>query len=494
MNAIVDASVHSRLVQHLFEQSRRALVLTMLVSAVLGSLVWLGPAGLASVSAETVLTWWAATAAVVLLRTLVSWRYFRAVNRRRDWSAWLNRYALGAGLTGLCWGFGGMALLAESGVIADAIILLVIAAITVSAIPYLAMERLPYLCYFAGAMLPLLAGMLLDGDTTMRYFAAFVVVFSMGVWLAALRFNELLQSSLSLKIQSDRLSRQVQDSNEQLASANLQLELDIERREQVAIELQHARQAAERANHAKSQFLSRMSHELRTPLNAILGFSELLSVLSVEEIHQHREGHLANIQAAGRHLLSLIDDVLDVARLDSGEVEFRPEQIVVAEVIDECAAILAPQLSEKSIDFRFNRADAGELSLFADRLRLRQVFLNLLSNAIKYNREYGCVCVSVEPASHSYVGITVTDDGVGISEEDIGRIFDPFVRVGDDTQRVQGTGIGLTITRQLVKYMEGSIDVRNRASGGTEFVVTLPMRTGATADAANEDAADGAAA
>ncbi len=467
------ASTQSQLVDQMYIQSRSGLILTALVTLVLGIAAWQGPAGLSGASAKTVMTWWVVSGLVLHYRTIITIRQRRSAGANGDWRRFRRLFSVGASLSGLCWGLGGILLVHELPPGGDAIVLLIIAAMAVSAIPYLAMHLETYLGYLVFSTVPLVIGLAIDNPST-QLISAFVVLFVLGIWRAAVRFNELLVSTLELQSKSERLAAQIHDANSSLAAANRRLAHDVEEREKTAIELQHARDIAETANVAKSQFLSRMSHELRTPLNAILGFCELLSVLPADEIRKQRKGHLANIQASGKHLLSLIDDVLDVARLESGEFEIRPELVSVSEVISECLVILRPQLKERKINIKVDHSDNEHPVISTDRLRLRQILLNLVSNAIKYNRDDGCIDIEANWPDRDTVMISVKDTGVGIADEDITRIFEPFVRVGLDTQRVQGAGIGLSITKQLVEYMRGRIEVRRRSTGGSVFCVTIP--------------------
>jgi signal transduction histidine kinase len=236
-------------------------------------------------------------------------------------------------------------------------------------------------------------------------------------------------------------------------------------------QLQEARVEAERANRAKSQFLSRMSHELRTPLNAISGFAQLLeaSDLSPQDLENAQ-----TIAAAGRHLLDLINELLDIGRIEADELTLSAESVRIADVHQEVVDLIKPLAAEREVSVG-DEAGPAELHVLADRQRLKQVLLNLLSNATKYNRPGGSVQLSWEPEG-DWVRFEVADTGVGIAEEDLARLFVPFDRIGaEQTTGEEGTGLGLTLSKQLVALMGGTLTVESVVDVGTTFRLELPM-------------------
>jgi hypothetical protein len=249
-------------------------------------------------------------------------------------------------------------------------------------------------------------------------------------------------------------------------------------------ELARAKEAAERANQAKSEFLSSMSHELRTPLNAILGFGQLLELES--SLSTDGRDNVDEILKAGRHLLVLINEVLDLARVESGRVELSLEPVELLPLVTECLSLVGAAAASRAIALI---SEGGQGSVVrADRLRLKQVLLNLLSNAVKYNTEGGRVEVSIAEAGGSLVRVEVRDTGPGIAPERLPEIFQPFNRLGAETRGVEGTGIGLTITRRLLELMGGRIGVTSEPGDGSCFWFELPSaesaQTGLAADAA----------
>ncbi|HEY5026049.1 MAG TPA: PAS domain S-box protein [Acidimicrobiales bacterium] len=243
-------------------------------------------------------------------------------------------------------------------------------------------------------------------------------------------------------------------------------ELEVEAEMHVAVE------AAEQASKAKSEFLSRMSHELRTPLNSVLGFSQLLEMDDLPDHHGEAVGH---IMRAGRHLLNLIDEVLDIARIESGNLELLLEPVAIRQVLTDAIDLSRPLAERAEISVVADLELCPDtFHVLADRQRLLQVLLNLLSNAVKYNRTGGRVGVAVEAVSPNQVRITVTDTGKGIRAQDIDRVFEPFDRLGAESSGVEGTGVGLTLSKYLVERMGGTIEVYSRFAEGTTFTVDLP--------------------
>jgi PAS domain S-box-containing protein len=230
-----------------------------------------------------------------------------------------------------------------------------------------------------------------------------------------------------------------------------------------------ARDEAELANNAKSEFLSSMSHELRTPMNAILGFGQLLEI--DDGLNEDQADCVDEMLKAGRHLLELINEVLDLSKIESGNINFSLEPLSCAEVISECLALVKPIAQMQGITI--NDETNGSYLMRADRIRLKQVLLNLLSNAIKYNRPQGKVSVRII-AQQGFVRLTVSDTGYGISAARRQELFQPFSRLGAEETDIEGTGIGLTISRRLVEMMGGSIGMDSEEGRGSRFWIELP--------------------
>ncbi|MDQ2730724.1 MAG: PAS domain S-box protein [Armatimonadota bacterium] len=249
------------------------------------------------------------------------------------------------------------------------------------------------------------------------------------------------------------------------------LQADVTARVVAEEALQQAKDAAEQATRAKSDFLSRMSHELRTPMNSILGFSQLLEMDSLTPKQHQRVGY---ILTAGRHLLDLINEVLDLARVEAGRLSLVLEPVMLQDTVDEALALIGPQAAQRKILLDGAHLESCHHMVLADRQRLKQVFLNLLSNAIKYNCENGTVTIECE-AKSGRLCVAVTDTGPGIAPEHLERLFTPFERLDADSTGVEGTGLGLALSKNLMEAMGGSIRAESSPGQGSTFLIELNL-------------------
>lgn len=245
---------------------------------------------------------------------------------------------------------------------------------------------------------------------------------------------------------------------------------DISHMKATEMALLEASRAADRANQTKSEFLSSMSHELRTPMNAILGFAQLMEC--DDNLGADQQDNVHEILKAGRHLLTLINEVLDLAKVESGHLELSLEPVAVAALVEECLSLVQPLADARGI--RINQLGLERVVVRADHTRLKQVLLNLLSNAIKYNRAGGSIHLQAQPAADECLRILVTDTGQGIPAEKLAEIFQPFNRLGAEHTAVEGTGIGLTISQRIVEIMGGTLGVESEIGVGSTFWIDLP--------------------
>ena len=249
---------------------------------------------------------------------------------------------------------------------------------------------------------------------------------------------------------------------------------DVSERKAAEAALRAARDEAQRASRTKSEFLSAMSHELRTPMNAILGFGQLLASDKSFVLPDRQLGQVREILRAGSHLLELINDVLDLARVEAGKQPVIIEPVEVRALLDDCLALMRPAAQERGIRLEGGQPVARDCCVAADRTRLKQVLLNLMSNAVKYNREHGHVRIACQ-ADGDAMRLSVSDTGPGLGTEQRERLFNAFERLGADDGPIEGAGIGLVLSKRLVELMHGSIGIDSEEGRGSTFWVRLPQ-------------------
>jgi signal transduction histidine kinase/CheY-like chemotaxis protein len=269
--------------------------------------------------------------------------------------------------------------------------------------------------------------------------------------------QERARAQLEVMRLNQELEQRVHERTVQLELANAELEMAIEE--------------ARAANQAKSAFLSSMSHELRTPLNAILGFAQILASDNMPTTPEQKKEFSGHILKSGRHLLTLINEILDLAKVEAGAVTLTMEAVALGDILAECRGMIAPLAAGRGIDVRF--PEQAPVLVEADRTRLKQVLLNLLSNAVKYNRDGGAVVVDCESAVSGRLRLTVRDTGMGLSPEQVAALFQPFNRLGQESGPQEGTGIGLVVTRRLIELMGGEIGVNSSPGVGSVFWIEL---------------------
>jgi len=275
--------------------------------------------------------------------------------------------------------------------------------------------------------------------------------------------HQLQEQAVELEAQATELEAQ----GEELRTINDEL---MER----GADLEEARAAADKANHAKSEFLATMSHELRTPLNAIAGYVQILELGVHGPLTPAQRETLGRIERSERHLLRLINDVLNLARIEAGRVEYRIERIPVSELVEAVLPMVEPQMAARRL--RSEVTVPSSLTVQADREKTEQIVLNLLSNAAKFTPSDGCVRVVASlDDDPSRVAVRVEDTGIGIAPEKLASVFEPFVQVDSSSaRRAQGTGLGLSISRDLARGMKGDLTAESVVDVGSTFTLLLP--------------------
>jgi signal transduction histidine kinase/CheY-like chemotaxis protein len=285
--------------------------------------------------------------------------------------------------------------------------------------------------------------------------------------------KERLSAEEKLREAHDVLEERVVERTRELESANQRLIASTRELETARTRAEQEKIRAELASQAKSSFLSNMSHELRTPLNSILGFAQLLEFNVKDPMSAKQTRHVAQIRKSGEHLLSLIDDVLDLSKIEAGSIKLSIENVPLRPVIEEVVTALQPLADEASVTITPIAVESG-LSVRADRTRLVQILMNLGVNALKYNRAGGSLSFVADRGGGGFVRLRVSDTGQGIPVDRQDELFQPFNRLGAENGSIEGTGIGLTITRRLVQLMNGRIAFVSESNVGTCFTIELP--------------------
>ncbi|PQV62675.1 hypothetical protein B1R32_12524 [Abditibacterium utsteinense] len=279
--------------------------------------------------------------------------------------------------------------------------------------------------------------------------------------------TKIKRAEAALHKSNDELELHVIERTAELSLSNEKLQLEM-------VDHQRAKAAADAANAAKSEFLSRMSHELRTPLNAILGFGQILGKENLTALQQESVGYILK---GGRHLLDLINEVLDIASVESGRNDLSIGPVALDDVVSEACSLMRPLAAQRSIRLDTDFSAVERCHVLADRQRLQQVILNLLSNAIKYNHDGGQVRVACHPMPGEQIRIEVRDTGPGISAADLSKLFTPFERLNAANSGVEGTGLGLTLSQRLIAAMGGRLGVKSVVAQGSTFSIELAQAT-----------------
>jgi PAS domain S-box-containing protein len=266
----------------------------------------------------------------------------------------------------------------------------------------------------------------------------------------------------------------IKEAEEELQKVNAELELRVEKRTH---DLAIALEEADRANEAKNEFLSRMSHELRTPLNSIIGFGQILERRELDYMAKESAHYILK---SGRHLLALVNEVLDLARVEAGHIDVSIEPVELEPLLIECIQLVGVLAEEKKISLQAHADQDESVIVLADQRRLKQVLINLLSNGIKYNRPNGRVEIEWDSATDSGVQIRIRDTGIGIQAGELEKLFKPFERLEAGRSKVEGTGLGLSLSHKLVALMGGNLSAESEFGVGSTFSILLPEAPGAT--------------
>ncbi|MDH5517698.1 MAG: ATP-binding protein [Gammaproteobacteria bacterium] len=341
-------------------------------------------------------------------------------------------YFSGITLTGIGWGLAIVYVFPADEIVYQVFMAFIFAGVSAASISSMSFDKATSLTYLCLMLLPMSIRFFLDSSFISNMMALMGLAYLGMLIASSLRFNRQFNHNLLL-----------------------------------------ARQA-EQANAAKSLFLSSMSHELRTPMNAILGFSKLMLLNDGEKLSKTHKSNLNEIINAGEHLLELINEVLDLSSIESNTLKIKSETINLVQLINEALLLLEPELHSSNISVDYNKTENEDAMVLADRIKTKQVIINLLSNAIKYNKASGTISIRHKKHSDGRIKLSVVDTGNGLSAEQIGHLFMPFERLDINKHRIEGTGIGLVISKKLIEKMGGEIGCESVKGEGSTFWITLP--------------------
>jgi signal transduction histidine kinase len=416
-----------------------------------------------------ILGWGAAMLALTALRFVI-WRRFREISEDDTAViAWERPLTVTVAVSGALWGLFGISFYLVADAEIRGVLLLILASMLAAGTIFYSAHLRTHNAYLLACTLPIAIASFVHGTPTSILFGCITFVYIALIVRAARIFNRSITGAIRLQLENAAL-------------------ID---------GLKTAKDSAEAANRTKSQFLANMSHELRTPLNAVIGYSELLLEDAEAEGHgEERVADLRRIHTAGRHLLSLVNDVLDLSKIEAGRMEMATAPIELCAFLDEVAATVMP-LVERNGNRLETRCAADIGTLVGDATKLRQILLNLLGNAAKFTRN-GSITVSVareRRASGDWFTIAVIDSGIGMDQPTLGKLFSPFTQADAGTaSKYGGTGLGLALSQRLARLMGGGIAAESELGSGSRFTVTLPATPPRAAESAAEPRAGALAA
>ena len=387
---------------------------------------------------------------------------------------WCNLITAGAALSGCAWGAIALLLMPRNALLPELFLGAAIAAIAAATLSSLAHRIGPYLAFLLPAVLPYGIAMAMDGGRLRMTVALASFGYAAGLFAIACNFARSSAATVKLQVENEWLvSRLMAARDEALTAVRNAVEAN-QAKTELCETLDRSRREAEDASRAKSHFLATMSHELRTPLNAIIGFSDIMATQVLGPVGNPKYlEYAADIRNSGQHLLAIINNVLDLSKVEAGRFELHEEDVHLASVVAAGLKFVRQQASESGLVVK---SEIGsELTVYADERALKQIVINLLSNAVKFSRENGSIAVGAFIDEAGALVLNVTDDGIGIPEKDVKRVLEPFRQADEPLIRKRsGTGLGLTLVKSLVELHGGSVQLDSVFGSGTTVSLRFP--------------------